>query len=415
MTNRVRRIEFPEKTRALIAQRAGYRCSFPGCDKTTIGPGKDISKSLCIGIAAHIYSAATSGLGPRGAGGLTTEELKSAENGIWLCSIHSNLIDKHSGDEYPAPTLHSYKSLHEARISYELSGVHTPFGWVDHINIRSSPLLAEPSKIELAKVTLLTGGNSTGKTALCEWLMASANAKYLERWRRLDTGRNALCVDVVYHNPDRHVISVSFKSEEWPHYELDGDPTAIPCGPIKFMYPKDIEFPRGEEYDDLELVSKALGLHQYDVLALCRDMSSSDFGFVTRAWFQYDDDVRHMYARVKHAKSNRRSHNILLRLLSDSERVRVLAELGMHAANRYSMVAPTLLILDSGFWRLDTEWLKRYVEILISPSCAFQTIASIGPRKAKYIDWKWAGWRVLRFDGIPPNVRVETNIRREEE
>ena len=79
--------------------------------------------------------------------------------------------------------------------------------------------------------------------------------------------------------------------------------------------------------------------------------------------------------------------------------------LGMKAASMMSVIAPTVLILDSGFSPLDTDWLKRYAETLASPSCRFQTIAST--RRGDIDDVAWSGWKLIRLTGDPPNVFAE--------
>ena len=79
--------EFTKTTRELTARRAGFRCSFPSCDRITVGPSAEADKSSCIGIAAHIYAAAAGG--PRGSNGLSKEELKSPANAVWLCEDHA--------------------------------------------------------------------------------------------------------------------------------------------------------------------------------------------------------------------------------------------------------------------------------------------------------------------------------------
>ena len=171
------RAEFSEKTRILVAQRAGYKCSYINCGKLTIGPDKDPRKAVVAGVASHIYSAALSGKGPRGTGDLRKSELESPENCIWLCAHHASLIDKRQGEHYPATLLHSYKTLHETRVAHELSGTVTPFGWIDRLVIASSPLFSGRHEISFAKLNLIVGGNSVGKTALCEWLAGASNPR----------------------------------------------------------------------------------------------------------------------------------------------------------------------------------------------------------------------------------------------
>ena len=100
-----READFSYKVKRVVAERAGHRCSFLGCDKTTLGPAKSDDKSLKDSIAAHIYASEMGEA--RGTGGLIEEQHKSAANGIWICSSHANLIDKNNGRDYPASLLQS--------------------------------------------------------------------------------------------------------------------------------------------------------------------------------------------------------------------------------------------------------------------------------------------------------------------
>ena len=52
------RIEFSRQVKQRVAERNGFRCSFPRCDRTTIGPAESAVDSVSTGVACHIYSAA---------------------------------------------------------------------------------------------------------------------------------------------------------------------------------------------------------------------------------------------------------------------------------------------------------------------------------------------------------------------
>ena len=86
------RDDFSEGTKRTLADRAGWRCSFPNCGQFTLGPSNtDLEKKINNGIAAHISAAAENG--PRFDPTMTTEQRKSLDNGIWMCRNHGNLID----------------------------------------------------------------------------------------------------------------------------------------------------------------------------------------------------------------------------------------------------------------------------------------------------------------------------------
>ena len=397
------RAEFSEKTRILVAQRAGYRCSYPNCGKLTVGPDKDPSKAVDTGIAAHIYSAALSGKGPRGTGDLRKSELESPENCIWLCAHHASLIDKRQGENYPATLLHSYKTLHETRVAHELSGIVTPCGWIERVVIASSPLFSGKHEISLAKLNLFVGKNSVGKTALCEWIASAGNPTHLERWEKVyPANRNRLSTEVHYFFPDQHCIAVDFLSDYCPSYKLDGELTFVSTNPLKIILPKPIRFGYEDVPDDLALVANALRLHRYEVKALCDDLGNNS-DFFKGAWFEESEEG--VYLHVKVVACNR-IQTTLMRALASSEIEQLLMELGMIAANKQSAVGPSLFILDANYWWIDTGWLKHYAKLLGSPTCRFQTIVSTVSTKLDFDEVTWTGWKVIHFEGQPPNVVI---------
>lgn len=400
-----KRAEFAEKTRYLTAQRAGYRCSLSSCGRITIGPGGQPESSFCIGRAAHIYSAAPGG--PRGPGGLTRDELRSPANAIWLCADHADLVDKNRGTDYPPELLLSYKALHEARIARELGGIHTPLGWVERLRVPSSPLFAAPISIDLGKLTLFLGDNGAGKTALCEWLAAVSEPRYLHRWEPIRCGRSRVDIEVRYFDPDSHTARVSFVAQDYPRYLLDGKFTAVPAAPIKVINPGEVENSGSDDQpDDLELLCRVLGLDGYEILALCETLPASGMTDVTRVWFQHDEDGYVLCANVTGT-----SPGLTFGALSSSERRRVLMTLAILAANQFAERQPTILILDAGAWRLDTAWLKVYGEVLVSPAIGFQTIAAIPTRELNLDELRWAGWKVIRLQGQPPGVTINSDVR----
>lgn len=109
------RDEFSESTKRAVAARAGWHCSFRGCQKSTVGPSEEAPDAITtIGKAAHI-SAAASGPGARRyLSTMTPEQRKHIDNAIWLCADHADLIDK---DEvtYTIELLKKMRHEHEAK------------------------------------------------------------------------------------------------------------------------------------------------------------------------------------------------------------------------------------------------------------------------------------------------------------
>lgn len=84
------REEFSPKTKEHIAREAMYICSAPDCYRFT-GYTTSEGKPRTIAQGAHILPAGEKG--PRAGKGLDKKYLKSAKNGIWLCSICHKKID----------------------------------------------------------------------------------------------------------------------------------------------------------------------------------------------------------------------------------------------------------------------------------------------------------------------------------
>src|SRR5216683_4917182 len=89
------RDDFNQKTKTLIAGKAGFRCSNPECCKPTIGSDAAQTGVTNLGVATHITAAAA--VGPRFDRNLTPEERRHESNGIWLCQNCAKLIDSDLG------------------------------------------------------------------------------------------------------------------------------------------------------------------------------------------------------------------------------------------------------------------------------------------------------------------------------
>lgn len=109
--------DFSSSTKLKLAQRAGYRCSFPNCSKSTVGPVLSNTDGVhIVGRACHIEAAASGG--PRYNRDMNPEQRRSIDNGIWCCNIHADMIDR-DFNTFSVATLHEWKKIAELS-AYEL-------------------------------------------------------------------------------------------------------------------------------------------------------------------------------------------------------------------------------------------------------------------------------------------------------
>lgn len=106
------RDDFDEKIKETARRRVNGICSNPSCKNQTQGPSvKDSNKVQYIGVVSHICAA--SERGPRYNPDQTSEERKSINNAIFLCSTCSVMVDKNKGADYPESILKNWKEQSE--------------------------------------------------------------------------------------------------------------------------------------------------------------------------------------------------------------------------------------------------------------------------------------------------------------
>jgi hypothetical protein len=113
-----RRDDFKSAVKTQLAQRVGYLCSHPQCQRPTIGPKKGEGGANNFGVAAHIKAASIGG--PRYDVDQTPSERASLDNGIWLCADHAHLID-HDPHEFTVDKLKGWKRDAEERAFEQLA------------------------------------------------------------------------------------------------------------------------------------------------------------------------------------------------------------------------------------------------------------------------------------------------------
>jgi hypothetical protein len=134
-TKGMQRDEFSENTKRVVAARVAYRCSNPECTAPTAGPQVETSRTLNVGVAAHISAAAPGG--PRYDPALSSEQRSDIANAIWLCQNCAKLIDN-DAQRFNQRVLAAWKELAEAVAQAEIGKTQGPYPlvqvqdkWVD--------------------------------------------------------------------------------------------------------------------------------------------------------------------------------------------------------------------------------------------------------------------------------------------
>jgi len=404
----VARAEFTEATKSVVAKRAGYQCSFPTCDRRTVGPGAAANEISSSGVTAHIYSASPGG--PRGHGNLTEEELSQPENGIHLCANHAKLVDNNRGRRFSAETLLSYKALQEARVEREQQGLYAPIGWIHGMTIREGPVFANNQSMHFAKMNLIYGNNATGKTAIVEWLSGMFGGS-LDRWRQPAWN---LHVEVSYLNPEPNTLVFKMDDTGATRFQVNG--TSAPFNPIlvRVIHPRE---PQLGGVDDLQLMSAILDVPAGTTSALIDEIHSFAHSHVRNLRFIRSDEryppeagdersYDELQRMVLVADVDGTVPGLIFRALSGREQERMIIEFSTAIARFSGRYAPTVLILDDLVNIIFEGWFDFYSHHFLDASNQFQTFLSLPATKLDLDAIRWHGWEVIRTNGSPPDVTV---------
>lgn len=382
------RFDFSARTKSIIAKRAAYRCSFPDCDCTLIGPGNSVDDVIELGECAHIYAAGEDG--PRKST-LSEDTIKSAFNGIYLCRKHHKIIDRNK-DKYPAELLLQYKTRHEFLISQEIGDYAYPSFWINRIEIEPNDILRNGFKFDLAKVNLIFGDNGTGKSTIVELLYEAFTRDILERWKdknfmlHIDFS-NTVFGKITVNIQGNHIVYIGDNQKE----RLASIPYIIRT---IFFHEDDLNGSRYMGMDDMREISQYFNID----VPLLEDIINTT---------SYNNALFIKALRIKRVRSNPYVVNNLMVVrkddvknelwsfnqLSGGEQKMVVFDIIISYLMKVSKYVPTLFLVDTRFiYGLDVCVIKEYLELLQSAEAHFQTIM-VSHTKWKDIDWE--GWEIM--------------------
>lgn len=386
-----KRIEFTKKTKIIIAQRVAYRCSYPGCDKTLIGPGNN-NKVTYIGECAHIFSAKKNG--PRTDGGLTKDELRLPENGIFLCRNHHKIIDVNSEDDkYTSDLLMQYKNRQEFRISAEIGEYMYPLNWIKCIEIKHNSLFKNALTINLGKVTFFYGTNNSGKSVIIELLYSIFAQKVHPRIKLLN---KQFIIKVSLDNPIINEFTVTIEKQKMYYLVHSMEQPFVPYDFFVLHLNEKINY--GNKDDDIDVIAKCLNLDKYFTLTLL-ETCGVQHGLITK-----DIEILHENKknRINIKFDDRPSTSF--KALSSTEQASVILDFAISLSSEIAKYKSVLLLIDwAPSYDFDHENIKQYLDFLQSSKAHFQTIF-VSP--IKHPNLGWSGWTFAKFEKKTPDTNI---------
>lgn len=346
------RDEFPKSVKLALAQRAGYLCSI--CHALTIGPSEESEDSVNLtGVAAHI-SAASPG-GRRYVATMTPAERSRIDNGIWLCTTHSDLID---GDEvtYTIPYLKKIKKNHEERISLKQSGLSVENGAITKMELSNFGNIGTPITLEFANKNLIIGSNGAGKSLILELIASLSKSELLNRWMSRGGRKINSYVNIYFYKNALVKLSISIDANGKASYRVNNASIPILLPPIKILFFKESygDFLRKktknekEEKDNIELIAEFFQLRKSELINIILSIIADRKLFFQDVFLneeQSDLNVRfESYPNI----------DVSFDQLSGGEMERLLLEIALRIVSYYSQFGFTLLLMENdGFGQID--------------------------------------------------------------
>lgn len=395
------RIDFPEGVKETVAKRNGFRCSFPGCDTTTVGPGESPDHTMSTGVAAHIHSASPKG--PRGQATLSLQELKDVANALWLCANHARVVDANRGVEFPPIRLHSFKAVHEAQIAFEQRGVSFKFGWLQSLVVEESPIFIPGSRLDFGRTTMIVGGNASGKTALCEWLAGCTEISFLKRWSPL--GKRGKRTQVRYEalNPLSLTWTIRIYDKTNIHFTVNDSATPRLNLPYAFIHAPERPNPRKAEDETVSAyLARWLRIDVALVHNAVRSLAASGGHHIHNPRFVERDGLETLLVDVDDTLAG-----LSFEDLSDTEQTRVVIEIAVELARSTAERRPTMLVVDC-MARFDGRWFQDYAAFIAAQTRQFQAVVTAPtedalPATVSLLD----GHHVARLRQPDAMVRIE--------
>jgi len=396
MAKKKDRIEFDEKIKDIIARRAGFKCSFPGCNKTLVGPGVNNDDSITIGECAHIFSAVPKG--PRTDGGLTEKELKRPENGIYLCTNHHKIVDRKSKDnKYTSDLLTRYKNRHEFLISAEMGEYMYPLNWINCLKITGN-IFTNPIQVNLGKVTLFTGENSTGKSTIIEILYSYFSQRIIPRWNK---PKSEFSTEINLDNPVLSNFTATIKNNQLFYSIKNEKQPFVPYDFFVLYLRETIK----SNTDDLKKIADCFGLDRSFVKSMLLT-TGIKHGLTTKRIKV--EEIRTKPYLVDSLKVDIGTMGLQsFSMYSGTERSSVILDIAISFATEISKFKSVLLLIDwPPIYNFDDSNIKPYLDYLQSSKAHFQSIiVSHNPRP----NLDWSGWAIAKFKKTDGIISIKQN------
>lgn len=386
--------KFSVSVRRILAERAGYRCSNPDCGRSTSGPSDNGSGgSTVLGKACHITAASEGG--PRFDSTLGSEQRTHPDNGIWLCAICADRVDKiENVAMFPVELLRCWKEFHESLTGTDHASVRNRRDYplrqlkiVDFAGVRGQ------ASMMFGALTLVLGSSRLSHTIGELLNLFSSHEEfrrtgqppseiYEEEIDRISLPDERAWVTTVRYDPPRLFtnsgrvrLKLSDNREFIITAKRTGATLSLGDSPIPVFSPAITTIVIGKPLDNSppplkaseQRLARYFGMSEAELRSCVEGVPTDE------SLFGYGYDFNSEALLVRIGKSGYQS----LDSLSGGERSRVLLDLGSRVARYRAKVGPFVFLVDQHQISMDRQGWDHMLAWLEQTKPPFQTVVDL--------------------------------------
>lgn len=267
--------------------------------------------------------------------------------------------------------------------------------FISKIDLESTPFFKNSSFFFFEKVNYFYGPNSSGKSALSEWISTLEDDSKINRWLKEET---SLPINFsIYINSIKNPKVRITIEKDGVNYYLGEIKSIVSPIPFKFVFLKE-KWIQNDNCDAITYIAKKLSITDTYLQKLIDQFNSHETLSIHGLKIFKRESKRELSVKL-----NKKRPYMNFYSLSGSEQQRVIIELGIKFCSYLSISNPTFLIIEQSSFDIDKEYFAFVIEKLTTKSFQFQTLI-IGVEKP-YIK-EMNNYKSLVFTGKVPNIEL---------
>lgn len=238
---------------------------------------------------------------------------------------------------------------------------------IKEIIFELTPFFKQSSLLRLSKINYFYGKNSTGKSAITEWLSALEDNSRIDRWQ---INKNILPINITLGLNIKKLNELRIKIEsQTVQFIYQNITSVISPIPFKLIILKDT-LNKSSSSDEIVSISQKLNTNKATLLEIINDFHLVSVLFIKDIEIRDENGMARLFVKINNNHEQYRPYAVL----STSEQQRVHIELGLRLGTKYAKSYHTLIVIEQSSFNIDVEYFVQLIQTLSNKKFPIQTI-----------------------------------------